>query len=109
MRPLSAKREPLGDQRHSAGAYLAGKASLGTLTPTKAEAPCAKHFHCTAPLITVVVAVGAGKAAGVAPVCVNGTSSKLPPPAAAVVVTVMAPVVLSMAMALTFLVLPGAA
>ena len=90
----------------SLGTYFLSKASVGTDTPTKAAESLAMHFHCTAPSIVTLVAVGAGSAESVVPLLVNGTNNKLPPPAAAVVVMVITPVLAAMSMLLMFLVAP---
>jgi hypothetical protein len=90
----------------SLGTYFLSNASVGTDTLTNASAPFAMHFHCTTPSIDALVAVGAGNAASVVPLFVNGTNNKLPPPAAAVVVMVMTPVLLAMSILLMFLVAP---
>jgi hypothetical protein len=54
----------------SLGTYFLSNASAGTDTPTKAAASLAMHFHCTAPSIVTLVAVGAGKAESVVPLLV---------------------------------------
>ena len=94
------------DYLQSLGTYFLSKASLGTDTPTNAAASFAMHFHCTTPSIDALVAVGAGNAASVVPLLVNGTNNKLPPPAAAVVVMVITPVLDAMSILLMFLVAP---
>ncbi len=90
----------------SLGTYFLSNASLGTDTPTNAVASFAMQFHCTAPSIDALVAVGVGNAASVVPLLVKGTNNKLPPPAAAVVVMVITPVLEAMSILLMFLVEP---